>query len=76
MLYTSIQQTNDKSICWRETTLINNDVNVALMTSTEDDDSTEHRSVASDITYTVNDLHDCDTTGQNHLVNVIEDVHG
>ena len=44
------------------------------MTSKDDDDSTEHRSVAVDITNKVNDLHDCDTTGQDHLVNVTEGV--
>ena len=44
------------------------------MTST-DDYSNEHHSVASDITYTVNDLHDSDTTGQDHLLNVTQDVH-
>ena len=45
------------------------------MTSTDDDDSTEHPSVASDITNTVNDLHDCDTNGKDHIVNVTLSVH-
>ena len=45
------------------------------MTSTDDDDSNEHRSVPLCIKLNVvYDIHDCDTTGQDVVVNVASDI--